>query len=86
MLAILLLLLVYVQFFRSSGAAQRVGIDLSKHLSYGSLLVMDFATLWFIRYTRLVKRIAAPERHPARAAVERTLWVVLWASGLGIVF
>lgn len=86
MLAIPLLLLVYVLFFRSAESAHSIGIDLSNYLSYGSLLVMVFTTLWFIRYTRLAKRIADPERRPSRPAVERTLWVGLWASGLGIVF
>jgi hypothetical protein len=86
MLAIPLLLLVYVLFLRSPDSAQRVGIDLSNYLSYGSLLVMVFTTLWFLRYTRIGKRIADPELRPPRAAVERTLWVGLWASGVGIAF
>ncbi len=86
MLAIPLLLLVYVLFLRSPQSAQRMGIDLSNYLSYGSLLVMVFTTFWFFRYTRLGRRIAEPERRPTRMAVERTLWVGLWASGLGIAF
>jgi hypothetical protein len=86
MLAIPLLLLIYVLFLRSPQSAQRIGIDLSNYLSYGSLLVMVFTTFWFFRYTRLGRRIADPERRPTRMAVERTLWVGLWASGLGIAF
>jgi hypothetical protein len=86
MLAIPLLLLVYVLFFRGPESAQRIGIDLSNYLSYGSLLVMVFTTFWFFRYTRVGKRIADPERRPRRASVERTLWVGLWASGLGVAF
>jgi len=86
MLAIPLLLLVYVLFLRSPESAQRIGIDLSNYLSYGSLLVMVFTALWFLRYTRIGKRIADPERRPPRSAVERTLWVGLWASGVGIAF
>jgi hypothetical protein len=86
MLAIPLLLLIYVLFLRSPQSAQRMGIDLSNYLSYGSLLVMVFTTFWFFRYTRLGRRIAEPERRPTRMAVERTLWVGLWASGLGIAF
>jgi hypothetical protein len=86
MLAIPLVLLVYVLSIRGPGSPQRIGIDLSNYLSYGSLLVMVFTTFWFFRYTRVGKRIADPERRPARAAVERTLWVGLWASGLGILF
>jgi hypothetical protein len=86
MLAIPLLLLIYVLFLRSPESAQRIGIDLSNYLSYGSLLLMVFTTFWFFRYTRVGKRIADPELRPPRAAVERTLWVGLWASGLGIAF
>lgn len=86
MLAIPLLLLVYVLFLRSPGSAQRMGIDLSNYLSYGSLLLMVFTAFWFFRYTRVGKRIADPELRPPRASVERTLWVGVWASGLGIAF
>jgi len=86
MLAIPLLLLIYVLFLRSPGSAQRIGIDLSNYLSYGSLLVMVFTAFWFFRYTRVGKRIADHELRPPRASVERTLWVGLWASGLGIAF
>ena len=86
MLAIPLLLLIYVLFFRSPESAHRIGIDLSNYLSYGSLLVMVFTTFWFFRYTRVGKRIADPELRPPRASVERTLWVGVWASGLGIAF
>lgn len=86
MLAIPLLLLFYVLFLRSPGSAQRMGIDLSNYLSYGSLLLMVFTAFWFFRYTRVGKRIADPELRPPRASVERTLWVGVWASGLGIAF
>ena len=86
MLAIPLLLLVYVLFLRSPESAQRMGIDLSNYLSYGSLLLMVFTAFWFFRYTRVGKRIADPELRPPRASVERTLWVGVWASGLGIAF
>jgi hypothetical protein len=86
MLAIPLLLLLYVLFLRGPDTPQRLGVDLSNYLSYGSLLVMVFTTFWFFHYTRIGQRIADPEVRPARASVERTLWVGLWASGLGIVF
>ena len=86
MLTIPLLLLVYVLFLRSPESAQRMGIDLSNYLSYGSLLVMVFTAFWFFRYTRVGKRIADPELRPSRASVDGTLWVGLWASGAGIVF
>lgn len=86
LLAIPLLLLVYVLVLRSPESAQQSEIDLSNYLSNGSLLVMVFTTLWFLRYVRVGKRIADPDRRPPRSSVERTLWVGLWASCLGIFF
>lgn len=86
MLAIPLVLLGYVLLLRSPESAQRIGIDLSNYLSYGSLLVLVFTAFWFLRYTHIGKRIADPQRRPSRAAIEGTLWVGLWASGLGIAF
>ena len=86
MLAIPLVLLIYVLFLRSPESPQRIGIDLSNYLSYGSLLVMLFTTFWFFRYTRVGRRIADPELRPSRASVEGTLWVGVWASGAGIAF
>jgi hypothetical protein len=86
LLAIPLLLLVYVLVLRTPESAHQSGIDLSNYLSNGSLVVMVFTTFWFFRYTRVGKRIADPERRPPRLSVERTLWVGLWASCLGIFF
>ncbi|MDX1344766.1 MAG: DUF3611 family protein [Sedimenticolaceae bacterium] len=86
MLVIPLVLLVYVLFLRGPDTPHRLGIDLSNYLSYGSLLIMVFTTIWFWRYTRIGKRIANPAVSPSRASVERTLWTGLWASGLGIAF
>ena len=80
LLAVPVFLLVYVVFLSGPESAQRKGIDLSNYLSYGSLLVMIFTTIWFVRYTRLGKRIAAPETRPTQSSVLRTLWIGLWAS------
>jgi len=86
LLAIPILLLIYVLFVSSPESAQRRGIDMSNYLSYGSLLVMLFTTLWFFRYPRLAKRIAVPESCPPQSSVMRTLWIGLWAGCLGILF
>jgi len=86
LLTIPLLLLVYVLFLRNPESPQRIGIDLGNYLSYGSLLVMVFTTFWFFRYTRLAKRIANPGRRPSRSSVEKTLWVGIWASAIGVLF
>ena len=86
MLAILLVLLVYVLFPGSPGSAQRIGIDLSNYPSNGSLLLMVFTAFWFSRHLRIGKQTADPDLRPHRPAVERTIRVGLWASGLGIAF
>lgn len=86
LIAVPILLLIYVLFFASADSAQRRGIDLSNYLSYGGLIVMVFTAFWSYRYTRLARRIADPDRRPPRLSVERTLWIGLWASFLGIVF
>jgi hypothetical protein len=86
LIAVPILLLIYVLFFASADSAQRRGIDLSNYLSYGGLIVMVFTALWSYRYTRLARRIADPDRRPPLLSVERTLWIGLWASFLGIVF
>lgn len=86
LISVPILLLVYVLFISSPESIQRKGIDLSNYLSNGSLLVMVFTTFWFFRYTRLAKRIADPNECPPQASVLKTIWIGLWASGMGIVF
>ena len=86
LLVVPVLLLLYVLFMRSPQTPQQMGIDLGNYLSHGSLLVLIFTTFWFLRYTRLGKRIADPDLIPPRASVERTLWIGLWAGFLGVLF
>jgi len=49
-------------------------------------LVLAFTTFWFFRYTRVSKRIADGALDAPLSSVERTLWVGVWASCLGVVF
>lgn len=86
LLAIPVALLVYVLFLRSPDSAQQIGIDLTNYLSYGSLLVMLFTTLWFLRYPGIGKRIRDPYDRPAQTSVEKVLWVGLWAGCIGVFF
>jgi hypothetical protein len=86
LMAMPIVLLIYVLLVSSPESAQRRGIDLSNYLSYGSLLVMLFTTLWFFRYTRLARRIADPELRPRLSSVMRTLWIGLGAGCLGVFF
>lgn len=86
LLVVPIVLLVYVFLSRRPESGSPLGIDLGNYLSYGSLLVLAFTTLWFFRYTRLGKRIVDRESGPPLASVERTLWVGVWASCLGVLF
>jgi hypothetical protein len=86
LIALPILLLLYVLVAGTPGSAQRRGIDLSNYLSYGGLIMTAFTTVWFYRYTRLAKRIADPELCPPQSSVVKTLWIGLWAGGLGILF
>jgi hypothetical protein len=86
LICIPIILLIFVLFFSRPGSGQRMGIDLSDYLSYGSLLVMVFTTFWFYRYTRLAKRIPDSELRPPQSSVMKILWIGLWASCLGILF
>ncbi|HHP7235438.1 MAG TPA: DUF3611 family protein [Desulfobacterales bacterium] len=86
LIAVPIFLLFYVLVANSPEAVQRRGLDLRNYLSYGSLVVMLFTTVWFYRYTRLAKRIADPALCPPQSAVVKTVWIGLWASCLGIFF
>ena len=86
LLAIPIFLLVYVLTLSSPDSAQAKGIDLGNYLSHGSLLVMVFTTLWFLRYVRLGSRIADPATRPPQAKALKTVWIGLWACCLGIFF
>ena len=86
LLAVPLMLALYLIFGYSAGSAARKGIDLSNYLSYGSLIVTIFTAFWFFRYPRLGRRIAAGDPDLSGAGVLKTVWIGIWAGGLGIVF
>jgi hypothetical protein len=82
--AIPALLMVYAFLF--SGGGTRGRVLLLEALTVGGLLVLAFTTVWFYRYTRLAKRIAAPTDRPSQSVVQRVAWIGVAASTLGIVF
>jgi Protein of unknown function (DUF3611) len=86
LLSLPVFLLFYVLFIKSPESVVSKGIDLSVYLSNGSLLVMLFTTFWFYRYTKLAPKIASPELRPSQNSVEKTIWVGLWASVVGVFF
>lgn len=54
------------------------------YLALVGLAILLFTTFWSYRYVTLGARMREPDRRPTRAAVVSTLWIGLWASGLGI--
>lgn len=78
-------LLVYTRLLDARGGT-RSNLLLIDYLTLGGLVVLAFTTFWFFRYTRLAKRIADPERRPGIDLVQRTAWIGVAASTLGIAF
>lgn len=78
------LLMIYALLFTGSATSAR--IMLIEFLTVASLATLAFTTFWSFRYTRLAERMADPLRLPAKATVERTAWIGVAASTLGIVF
>jgi hypothetical protein len=72
----------YVLFGKATGARPTLGF--ADYLALGGLIILAFTTFWSYRYTRLAARMTDPDRAPRLAAINRTLWVGLWAGCLGI--
>jgi hypothetical protein len=82
-----LLLIIYsIVFGHSTDAGTRSRLLLIEYLTFASLLVLVFNTVWSYRYTRLAARIADSTRRPTDSVVQRTAWIGVAASALGIVF
>jgi hypothetical protein len=75
---------LYLLLLSRRGASGAGDIGFTNLISLASSLVMIFTTYWFYRYMQLGRRIRDPERFPPRSAAVSTLWVGLWAGGLGI--
>lgn len=73
----------YVLFGKATGARPTLGV--ADYLALGGLVILAFTTFWSYRYTRLAARMTDPNRAPRLTAINRTLWVGLWASCVGIV-
>lgn len=86
LLTVPLLLAIYMLFGFSADSPARRGIDLGNYLSWGSLIVTIFTAVWFFRYPRLGRRIAAGDASLSGPGVLKTVWVGIWASGVGVVF
>jgi hypothetical protein len=86
LLSLPLVLAMYMLFGFTPDSPARRGIDLSNLLSWGSLLVAVFTAVWFFRYPGLGRRIAEGDTRLSGASVLKTVWIGVWASGIGIVF
>jgi Protein of unknown function (DUF3611) len=85
--AIPVALTLYALIFGSARpAGTRSGFPLIQYLTFASLLVLVFTTVWFYRYTRIAARLADPMRRPTEQSLQRTVWIGVMASAIGIVF
>jgi hypothetical protein len=80
-------LLIYAALLGGGdGVGTRSRFGLIQYLEIGSLLVLAFTTIWFYRYTQLAHRIAELDLSPSLQSLQRTAWIGVGASTLGIVF
>jgi hypothetical protein len=85
--AIPVALILYALIFGSARpAGTRSGFPLLQILTIVSLLVLAFTTVWFYRYTRIASRLADPQRRPTAYSLQRTVWIGVMASAIGMVF
>jgi hypothetical protein len=78
-----LFMICYVLFGKATGTGNT--FDFTEYLAFLGLAILAFTAFWSFYYTRLAKRIADPDRRPARDSILRVLWIGLWASCFGIV-
>jgi hypothetical protein len=78
-------LLIYAVLF-GSGLGTRSQFSLLAYLTTASLLVLVFTTFWFYRYIRIGRQLAGPDRALSTLSIQRTAWIGVWASTIGITF
>jgi hypothetical protein len=82
-----LALLIYSLAFNGSGrVGTRSGFALVEYLTFGSLLLLAFTTIWFYRYTRLGQKMSEAGDGFSMRKLESAAWIGVAASTLGIVF
>lgn len=86
LLALPLALAAYLVFLAGPNSPALRGTDLSNYLSWGSLLIMLFTTLWFYRYTRLGTQLRDPAKRPSLRSLQNAVWVGVWSGCAGIAF
>ena len=78
-------LICYLIFSRSTDRF-RTGFPFVEYFTIANLVLLIFTTVWSYRYTKLAKRIGAPEQRPPAAAVVSAVWTGLTASAVGMLF
>jgi hypothetical protein len=71
---------------QSTGGGTRRGLLLVGYLTIAGFLVLIFTTIWSYRYTRLAERISDSARRPSVFLVQKSAWIGVASSALGIVF
>jgi len=87
-IGIIPLMLIIYSFLsgQSPGAGTRRGLLLVGYLTIAGFLVLIFTTMWSYRYTRLAESISNSTGRPSVSLVQKTAWIGVAASALGIVF
>ncbi|MGB3534567.1 MAG: DUF3611 family protein [Microcoleaceae cyanobacterium] len=82
-----ILILSFALLFRNLPNSEAAGNSvLFIVLAAACLLALLFALYWCFRYTRLSKKLARSDKHPAKAEVIRCLWIGLLANVVGMSF
>ncbi len=82
--ALAIAMTLYLVLIHSGAAEFRRSVGITDYLGLVGLAVLIFTTFWSFRYTRLGKRMAAPDRRPNRSGLVRMLWIGIGAGALGI--
>jgi uncharacterized protein DUF3611 len=82
LLVVPVLFALYVLLLSRGRTAGDIGF--ANLISLASSLVMIFTTYWFYRYIRLGDKVRDPAQFAPKSKAVTTLWVGLWAGGLGI--
>jgi lysylphosphatidylglycerol synthetase-like protein (DUF2156 family) len=76
-------LLIYA-VVSGSGLGTRRQFSPLAYLTTASLLVLVFTTFWFLRYIRIGRQLAKPDHSLSASSIQRTAWIGVWASTIGI--
>lgn len=80
-------LLIYTALLGGpEGLGTRNRFSTLEYLTFGSLLILVFTTIWFYRYIRIGMRLAKPDHGYTMSSIQPIAWVGVVASTIGIMF